>query len=127
MMRHGWGDEHSAYMRAFSSLYLPNGSPEQIKWFAELQRITTSADNAARIRNACDDIDVASLLPEVQVPTLVLHCRHDSVAPHEQGRMIARSIPNAKFVTLESDNHVLLSGEPAWPRLIGEIEAFLKE
>ena len=127
MMRHGWGDEHSAYMRAFSSLYLPNGSPEQIRWFAELQRITTTADNAARIRNACDDIDVASLLPEVQVPTLVLHCRHDSVAPLEQGRMIARSIPHAKFVTLESDNHVLLSGEAAWPRLIGEIEAFLNE
>ena len=127
IMRHGWGDEHSAFMRSFSSLYLPNGSPEQLKWFADLQRITTSAENATRIRNACDDIDVASLLPQVQVPTLVLHCRHDSIAPLEQGRLMASSIPHARFVTLESDNHVLLSAEPEWPRFIGEIETFLAE
>jgi len=127
IMRHGWGDEHSAFMRSFSSLYLPNGSPEQLKWFADLQRITTSAENATRIRNACDDIDVTSLLPQVRVPTLVLHCRHDSIAPLEQGRLLARSIPHARFVTLESDNHVLLSDEPEWPRFIGEIEAFMSE
>ena len=102
-------------------------SPQQIKWLVDLQRVTTSPENAARIRNACDDIDVVSLLPKVQVPTLVLHCRHDSVAPLEQGRLIASSIPHAKFVTLESDNHVLLSDEPEWPKLIGEIEAFLAE
>ena len=127
IMRHGWGDEHSAFMKAFSSVFFPNGSPQQIKWLVDLQRITTSAENAVRIRNACDDIDVIELLPKVQVPTLVLHCRHDNVAPFEQGRLMARSIPRAKFVTLESDNHVVLADEPAWPRLIGEIEAFLAE
>jgi len=127
IMRHGWGDEHSAFMKAFSSVFFPNGSPQQIKWLVDLQRVTTSPENAARIRNACDDIDVTGLLPKVQVPTLVLHCRHDNVAPLEQGRLMARSIPHAKFVTIESDNHVLLSDEPEWPRLIGEIEAFLSE
>jgi DNA-binding winged helix-turn-helix (wHTH) protein/pimeloyl-ACP methyl ester carboxylesterase len=127
IMRHGWGDEHSAFMKAFSSVFFPNGSAEQIKWLVDLQRVTTSPANAVRIRNACDDIDVVDLLPKVQVPTLVLHCRHDNVAPFEQGRMIARSIPHAKFVTLESDNHVVLAGEPAWPKLMEEIEAFLAE
>lgn len=125
LMRHGWGDPHSAFMRAFSSVFIPNGSPEQIKWFADLQRKTTSAENAARIRNVCDDIDVGELLPKIQVPTLVLHTRHDNVAPHEQGRSLAASIPNARFVTLESDNHVLLEGEPAWERFFAEVEAFL--
>jgi pimeloyl-ACP methyl ester carboxylesterase len=127
IMRHGWGDEHSAFMKVFSSVFFPNGSPQQIKWLVDLQRITTSPHNAVRIRNACDDIDVVELLPKVQVPTLVLHCRHDNVAPFEQGRLIARSIPHAKFVTLESDNHVVLAGEPAWPKLVGEIAAFLAE
>ena len=127
IMRHGWGDEHSAFMKVFSSVFFPNGSPQQIKWLVDLQRVTTSPENAVRIRNACDDIDVVELLPKVQVPTLVLHCRHDNVAPFEQGRLIARSIPHAKFVTLESDNHVVLAGEPAWPKLIGEIAAFLAE
>jgi DNA-binding winged helix-turn-helix (wHTH) protein/pimeloyl-ACP methyl ester carboxylesterase len=127
IMRHGWGDEHSAFMKAFSSVFFPNGSPQQIKWLVDLQRITTSAANAVRIRNACDDIDVVDLLPQVQVPTLVLHCRHDNVAPLEQGRLIARAIPRARFVTLESDNHIVLAHEPAWPKLVGEIQAFLQE
>ena len=81
--------------------------------------------NAVRIRNTCDDIAVVELLPRVQVPTLVLRCRHDNGAPFEQDRLLARSIARAKFVTLESDNHVVLAGEPAWPRLISEIAAFL--
>ncbi|HXZ22954.1 MAG TPA: alpha/beta hydrolase [Pseudolabrys sp.] len=125
LLRHGWGDEHSAFMRAFSAVFLPNGSPEQIKWFADLQRATTTAENAARIRNVCDGIDVAELLPKVRVPTLVLHARHDNVVPLEQGRSLAASIPNARFVTLESDNHVLLAGEPAWDKFFLEVEAFL--
>jgi len=127
MMRHGWGDEHSAFMRAFVSIFLPSGSPEQIKWFADLQRMTTSAENAVRIRLACDDIDVMPLLPHVQVPTLVLHCRHDNVVPLEQGRLLAASIPHARFVTLESENHVLLAGEPAWAKFLDEVDAFLSE
>lgn len=127
IMRHGWGDEHSAFMKAFSSVFFPNGSPQQIKWLVDLQRITTSADNAVRIRTTCDDIDVVSLLPQVRVPTLVLHCRHDNVAPLEQGRLLASSIPHARFVTLESDNHILLADEPAWAKLVSEIEAFLQE
>jgi DNA-binding winged helix-turn-helix (wHTH) protein/pimeloyl-ACP methyl ester carboxylesterase len=127
ILRHGWGDEHSAFMSAFSSVFFPNGSPQHIKWLVDLQRVTTSPENAARIRQTCDDIDVVELLPKVQVPTLVLHCRHDNVAPFEQGRLIAASIPHAKFVTLESDNHVVLAHEPAWAKLVAEIEAFLKE
>ena len=125
MLKHGWGDEHSAFMRAFTSVFIPNGSSEQIKWLADLQRNTTTAENAVRIRNACDEIDVTELLSKIQVPTLVLHCRHDNVVPSEQGRLLATSIPNARFVTLESDNHVLLAGEPAWTKFIDEIEAFL--
>jgi pimeloyl-ACP methyl ester carboxylesterase/DNA-binding winged helix-turn-helix (wHTH) protein len=125
LLRHGWGDPHSVFMRAFSSVFIPNGSPEQIKWLAELQRKTTTPENAARIRNACDDIEVAELLPRVQVPTLVLHSRHDNVVPLEQGRSLAASIQNARFVTLESDNHILLAGEPAWERFLDEVENFL--
>jgi len=125
LLHHGWGDEHSAYMRAFSAVFLPNGSPEQIKWFADLQRTTTTAENAARIRNVCDGIDVTELLPKIRVPTLVLHARHDNVVPLEQGRSLAASIPHARFVTLESDNHVLLAGEPAWDKFFLEVEAFL--
>ena len=125
MMRHGWGDEHSAFMRMFSAMYLPNGTREQIRAFADMQRAATSGENAVRLRAACDDIDIVPLLPQVRVPTLVLHSRHDNVAPYEQGRLLAASIPNATFVTLDSDNHVLLPDEPAWQVMVREIKSFL--
>jgi DNA-binding winged helix-turn-helix (wHTH) protein/alpha-beta hydrolase superfamily lysophospholipase len=124
MMRQGWGDPNSAFMRAFSSLYLPSGTPEQIRWFADMQRAATSGQIAARLRNACDDIDVMDLLPRVAVPTLVLHARHDNVVPFEQGRLIAASIPNAHFTSLDSENHVPLPGEPASEALVAEIRRF---
>ena len=122
MMRQGWGEEGSAFMRAFSSIYLPNGSPEQIKWFADMQRIAATGEMAARLRNACDDIDVTHLLPQVTVPTLVIHARHDNVASFEQGRLMASAIPGARFVTLDSENHVPLHGEPAWETFVSAIE-----
>jgi pimeloyl-ACP methyl ester carboxylesterase len=124
MMRAGWGQEDSAFMRAFASLYLPNGTREQIREFAELQLRSTSAEMAARLRVACDEIDVAEYLARVRVPTLVLHARRDQVVPVEEGRMIAAAIPGARFVTLETENHVPLPGEPAWEQLLSEIEAF---
>ncbi len=125
IMRNGWGDEHSPFARVFGSLMLPHGSAEQLRWFANLQRVTTSADNAARIRTACDDLDVSAMLAQVRVPTLVLHCRHDNVVPFDEGRIIARGIAHARFVSLDSDSHVPPPGEPAWDILAREIAAFL--
>jgi class 3 adenylate cyclase/pimeloyl-ACP methyl ester carboxylesterase len=125
VMREGWVNENSAFLRMFSSVFFPSASPEQIKWYADLLRISTSAENAVRNHGGIDEIDIVDLLPKVSAPTLVLHSRHDNLVPFDEGRRIATSIPNAKFVTLDSENHVPIAGEPAWPRFIGEIEAFL--
>jgi pimeloyl-ACP methyl ester carboxylesterase len=127
LMRHGWGDEHSAYLRTFSMLYFPSASAEELKAVAELQRMAMTGDAAVRLRLACADIDIVDLLPKVAAPTLVLHSRHDNAVPFEEGRRLASGIPNAKFVALESENHVPMPDEPAWPTFIGEIEAFLCE
>jgi pimeloyl-ACP methyl ester carboxylesterase len=127
MMRQGWGHPDSAFMRAFSSLYLSDASRAHIKWFAEMQRHSTSGEIAARLRVACDDIDVLDMLPAIKVPTLVIHARHDNVAPYEQGRLLAARIPGARLVTLESENHIPVPDDPAWGRLIDEIEAFAAE
>ena len=127
IMREGWGDDNSALLRIFSSGWLPGASAEQIRWYANLLRLSTSVETAVKNRGAVADIDVVDLLPKVSVPTLVLHCRHDTTAPFDEGRRIATSIPNAKFVTLDSENHTPIPGEPAWPKFIGEIEAFLSD
>jgi pimeloyl-ACP methyl ester carboxylesterase/DNA-binding winged helix-turn-helix (wHTH) protein len=125
MMRRGWGDERSAFMRAFGTLFLPNGSPEQIKAYADLQRMATSAENAVKIRMLHDETDIRNILPYVKSPTIVFHSRHDNVVPFEQGRLVAASIPNARFIPLESVNHVLLSNEPAFAKFINCVKEFL--
>ena len=125
IMRQGWGDDNSALLRIFSSVFLPGASAEQIRWYANLLRLSASVETAILNRYAVDDIDILDLLSKVSAPTLVLHCRYDNAAPFDEGRRIATSIPNAKFVVLNSENHVPIPGEPAWSEFIGEIETFL--
>jgi DNA-binding NarL/FixJ family response regulator len=59
------------------------------------------------------------------VPTLVLHAREDKRAPFDEGRLVASLIPDARFVPLETRNHVLLPHDPAWGRFFAAIRAFL--
>ena len=126
LMRHGWGQENPAFRQIFTSLFMPGGSAEQMQWFNDLQRITTSPQNAVRIRQAVDEIDVSDLLAQVKVPTLVLQCRNDAVQPFDEGRRLAAGIPGARFVALEGSNHIILASDPAWPRFIEEISNFLQ-
>ena len=126
LIRQGWGRENPAFRQFFSSLFVPDGSHEQWQWFNDLQRITTSPENAARIMQATGDVDITHLLPQVKVPTLVLHCRNDAAISFDEGRKLAAGISGARFVALESRNHLVLESEPAWGRLFDEISAFLK-
>jgi pimeloyl-ACP methyl ester carboxylesterase len=125
LVRQGWGQDNPAFRQMFTSRMIPGATAEQMQWFNELQRITTSPDNAARLRLAMGDIDVMSLLPQVSAPTLVIHAREDALAPFDGGRKIAAMIPGARFVPLESANHLLLENEPAWPRFLAEVRSFL--
>ncbi len=126
-MRQGWGQENPAFRQIFTSLFIPDATPEQASWFNNLQRITASPENAVRIREAMDILDVSEMLPQVTVPTLVLHCREDAVQPFNEGRRMAAGIPGARFVALEGRNHLILEDEPAWPRFLQEVESFLAE
>jgi len=126
LIRQGWGRENPASRQFFSSLFMPDASHEQWKSFNDLQRITTSTENAVRIMQATGVVDVTDLLPQVKVPTLVLHARNDAAIPFEEGRILASGIPGARFVALESRNHLILENEPAWSRLQEEVAAFLK-
>ena len=101
-------------------------NPEQIQWFNELQRITTSPDNAVRIAGD-GQVDISDLLPQVRMPTLVLHCRDDAAVPFDEGRRLAAGIPGARFVALEGRNHVVLEGDPSWGRFLEEIKSFLRQ
>lgn len=106
-------------------MYVPGATLEQMSWFDELQRISTSPETAARIRLSQNELDVADIARRVTVPTLVLHARDDLIAPFTEGRLLASLIPSAQFVPLEGRNHILLADEPAWPVFLRELHAFL--
>jgi pimeloyl-ACP methyl ester carboxylesterase len=127
LVRVGWGQDNPAFRQVFTSLMIPGGTLEQSQWVNDLQRVSTSPANAARLLQVFGEIDVTHLLPRVAAPTLVLHSRGDAPCPFEQGLMLARGIPNARFVALESRNNVILSHEPAWQRFVDEVCAFLDE
>jgi pimeloyl-ACP methyl ester carboxylesterase len=125
MVQSGWGDESSAFTRAFYSFWLPTASPEQLKSFIRYQTGSLNVEFGPKLRTAVDNIDVLELLPRVAVPTVVFHSVRDALVPFDEGRRLAATIPNAKFVALESDNHALLPDEPAWVNYIEEMESFL--
>lgn len=125
LIRHGWGKPGSPFLQAFSSMYIPGGTPEQIESLVELQRRTTTPENAAKIRATVDSFDVTHLVESITVPTLVVHARNDGVQPLEAGRKLATGIENSEFLMLESANHVILEHEPAWGVLFSGIESFI--
>jgi pimeloyl-ACP methyl ester carboxylesterase len=125
LIREGWGRDNPAYRQIFASLFIPGASAEQARWFSELCRVSTSAENAARFIEAFSTVDVDHLLPLVSTPTLVIHARDDTRAPFEEGRKIASLIPDARFVPVDSPNHILLEHEPAWRVFKREVKSFL--
>lgn len=127
LTQHGWGGKNPAYRRIFSQTFMPDAKPEELDWFDEFQRQTTSPENAVRFQQAFADIDVRDILGKVDVPTIVFHSRDDQRISLEQGRELAIGIPNARFVPLDSKNHILLGHEPAWHVVMSETQRFLEE
>jgi pimeloyl-ACP methyl ester carboxylesterase/DNA-binding winged helix-turn-helix (wHTH) protein len=121
----GWGYDNPAYRMFFAARFLPEGTPDQLRWFSELQRVTTSPQIGSRLLSTAATIDVTAIAPCVRAPTLILHATGDGVASFGQGRKLAALIPGAQFVPLEGRNHVLLETEPAWARFCHEMRRFL--
>lgn len=125
LVRLGWGKDNPAFRQLWTTLYAPDATPEQAQSFNDLQRVSTSPENAVRLLNVMGNIDVEALLPQVRVPTLVLHCRDEAGVPFEEGRLLAATIPGARFVPLEGRNHLLLEGAASWGKFVKEVRSFL--
>ena len=125
LVRMDWGSDSPAIRQLFTSQLVPDATKEQIDTFNELQRRTTSPEMASRYLLATGDIDISNLVDKVTAPTLVLHAREDRQIPFEQGRLLAASISKARFVALQSRNHLLKADEPATGRFFEELAMFL--
>jgi len=125
LMRVGWGGGVPAFRQLFSSIYIPSAGEEQKRWYDDMQQASSSGEIAARLWRSRTQTDVSETARRVAQPALVVHARGDRAVPYEEGRRLASLLPNARFVTLETDNHILQEGEPAWDVFLSEVRAFL--
>jgi DNA-binding NarL/FixJ family response regulator len=125
LARVAWSENNPTFRQVFTSRFLPGGTHEQLGWFNDLCVKSTVGEVAAKLFEARAVLDIAELLPQVRVPTLVLHARDDQVVQLSEGRLLAGGIAGAEFVELDSRNHILLEHEPAWNRFCEAVLSFI--
>jgi len=125
LIKIGWGRDNPAFRQFFTNLFIPDASPKQIEWYNNLQRVSTSPEMAYRIQHLLFNLSIEQFESGFNIPTLVLHSEKDGVVPLDEGRGWASKIPGARFVPLDSKNHILLNDEPAWQRFLAEIHSFI--
>lgn len=121
----GWERDDPAYRQMFSVQIVPGGTLDQLRALSDLQRVSADPHTAVRIMRTMAGLDVTQVAAALRVPTLVLHARGDRRAPLEEGRLLAGLVPDARFVPLESENHILLQQEPAFRQFFEEVRGFV--
>ena len=109
------------FRRVFTNIFIPDATEEQMRWFDDLQRMSTSPENAVASRIARQAVDIAdelrrSLRPDARPPG----DRRPSRRVRERGR-VASLIPNAGSCRSTASNHILLADEPAWRTFMDEV------
>jgi len=127
MIRNGWGSTDPTFRHLFTEIFVPDASPAQKASMDELQRVAAPPDNVVRISDMNAQVDVCALARQLTVPVLVMHAEGDRRVPLEEGRKLAALIPDAQFVTLPGNNHMMVPGSEAYGIFLRHLESFVKE
>ncbi|MGO1117309.1 alpha/beta fold hydrolase [Rhodovibrionaceae bacterium A322] len=127
MMEAGWDDDYPSLRDHMARLIVPGAAHEDLLRYAEVMREIISPANIARYRAALEEFDVRDLLPDIQVPALVMHAKGDRMQPIEQSRVLASGLPDARFIAFDSDNHIFVENDPCWPLVEREMLEFLAQ
>lgn len=125
LIQSGWGHPDSAFMTAFSSLFMPEGTPEQIDSFIEMQLQSATPQRAVELRQAIGMFDVSGELDKVRCPVLVGHGRRDAVQPFDQGQKLAQGLRDARFFAFDSPNHIAVPQDAGWQDMMSAVDRFL--
>lgn len=126
LIKVGWARPTSEFRRVFSSMMIPGGTEEQMRWLDDLQARACDTETAVISRSQRQVTDSTWRLAELRLPTLVIHSRGDQMNDFHHARDLAAGIKGARLVGLDSNNHIVLADEPAWPAFLREIEAFIE-
>jgi pimeloyl-ACP methyl ester carboxylesterase len=99
------------------------GDREFERWWARLLRQGTSPAGAIALMDLYREMDVRSILPAIDVPTLVMHRAGDRMVSVAQGRYLAEAIRGARYVELAGEDHLPFAGE--LDPILEEVEEFL--
>ena len=97
-----------------------------MRWFDDLQRMSTSPANALASRIARQQVDLAGELPRITAPTLILQSQGDRSTTFDNAVEVSAAIQGSRLVALDSRNHILLADEPAWATFVTEVTDFLE-
>jgi len=125
LIRAGWGRDNPAFRQLWTTLFRPDADSVEAAWHNELQRISSSPENAARMMAEFPKIKILDMLPKISCPTLVLHSREDGAVPVQEGKLIAARIRGAHFVELPSRSHMVAPGDSAWEVFVEEVSQFM--
>lgn len=125
MIRLGWGSEDHAFSTAFAKQFQPEGEAGHLRSWCELQRRAATPERAVALTRIMFDIDIRTALGIIGCPTFVIHANRDAVVPVQEGRLLARSIPKARYLELDSPNHFMRTNEPAWTQFVAALHDFL--
>lgn len=125
LIRQGWASRNPAFRQTLTSLFMPEATAEEAKWFNDFQMTSSTAEIMGNVRAFFDDIDVSEMLKDIAAPTLVVHCANDSIAPVSEGKYMASRIKNCTFVLLNSDNHMISEGDPDFKLFLSSFRDFL--
>jgi pimeloyl-ACP methyl ester carboxylesterase/DNA-binding winged helix-turn-helix (wHTH) protein len=125
LVRSGWGRDNPAFRQMWTTMFRPDADSVEMEWHNEMQRMSSSPENAARMLSEFPNMKMFDLLPQISCPTLVLHSTGDAAVPVQEGRLIAARIPGARFVELPSRSHMVHPGDPGWPVFVREFSEFL--
>jgi len=125
LIRSGWGRDNPAFRQLWTTLFRPDADSQEAAWLNELQRISSSPENAASMMAEFPNIRVLDMLPKISCPTLVLHSREDGAVPVQEGKLIAARIRGSRFVELPSRSHMVAPGDAGWDQLVQEFSVFM--
>jgi class 3 adenylate cyclase len=91
--------------------------------WARYLRMSASRKTAVAYAKMNGDIDVRDILSSIRVPTLILHAKGDQVCSIDNGRYLAREIPGARLIEVETDDHLIYTDE--WESVLPDIEEFV--
>jgi class 3 adenylate cyclase len=118
-----WGSEPMA--RTLAGVVAPSLADDQqfLQFMAKAMRSSVSPGAAQAWLRMISDIDVREALPQIRVPTLIVHRTGDRAVDVRSSRYAASRIPGARLVELPGGDNLTFVGDSE--AVAAEIEEFL--